>query len=149
MPNSIKRTTTGDTLQLQVTISARKAGLVEETADGELARSEEAYVYGFRDVLLAVGIDSVSVPDRASLVAYAAKRLQSLHGGHRASVTIAGNGYQVRLPDCRTAGFSQGETAPVLPAGGVLVIHREDRRREDAREIQKYRIRQTGQETLG
>gem|GEM_PF-6963354 len=107
------------------------------------------YVYGFRGVFIPVGIDSVSVRDRAKLVVYAAKRLQSLHGGHRASVTVAGNGYQVRLPDCQAAGFSQEETVPVLPADGVLVVHREDRRQEDAREIQTARIRQTGQETLG
>jgi len=120
MPNAIKQS--GEGLALQVTKPARSAGLVEENADGEPTRRAAVLVYAFDDVLLVVDVDRVAVADRAELVASAARDTKSIYRAARASIQIAGNGYQVNLPPAEDAGFEEGDPAPVHPAPGVLVI---------------------------
>ncbi len=60
---------------------------------------------------------------RANLVASAARDTGSVYPGGRATVEVAGNGYQVQLPGCADAGFEEGDNAPVLTALGLLLIH--------------------------
>lgn len=137
MANSIKTSAAG--LALQVTKPARQAELVLEDADGNAIRRADVYVYGVDDLLLVVDAERVSIADRAALVATAARDTESLHRGAAASVTAAGNGYQVQLPGCRAAGFTVGDTAPVVAAQGMLVVHDGTQRRlaEDLRAIRQ------------
>jgi hypothetical protein len=120
MPNAIKRS--GEGLALQVTKPARAAGLVEEDVDGEPTRRAEVLVYAFDDTLLVVDVDRVTVADRAELVASAARDTKSIYRAARARLQIAGHGYQVNLPPAEDAGFEEGDSAPVHPAPGLLVI---------------------------
>jgi hypothetical protein len=120
MPNSIKRS--GEGLALQVTKPARAASFVEENADGEPTRRAEVLVYAFDDTLLVVDVDRVAVADRAELVASATRDTRSIYRAARASLQVAGNGYQVNLPPAEDAGFEEGDSAPVHPAHGVLVV---------------------------
>lgn len=120
MPNAIKRS--GEGLALQVTKPARAADLVEENADGEPTRRAEVLVYAFDDTLLVVDAERVAIADRAELVASAARDTKSIYRAAGSSIQIAGHGYQVHLPPAEDAGFEEGNTAPVHPAPGVLVI---------------------------
>jgi hypothetical protein len=124
--NSIK--TSADGLALQVTKPARQAGLVVEDADGNWTQLADVYAYGFDDLLLVID-QSVSMRHRAELVSSAAGDTGSIHVGYPASVTEAGNGYQVQLPGCKAAGFTKGDRAPVHTAPGLLVIHDGTQRR--------------------
>jgi len=121
MPNSIKRSAGG--LALQVTKPARQAELVVEDSDGTATRRAEAHIYGFDGLLLVVDSENVAMNHRAELVAAAAGDTDSIHRGGKATVEIAGNGYQIQLPGCREAGFEVGDTAPVRAKKGVLMIH--------------------------
>ena len=121
MPNSIKRSAGG--LALQITKPARQAELVVEDSDGTATRRAEAHIYGFDGLLLVVDSENVAMNHRAELVAAAAGDTASIHRGGRATVEIAGNGYQIQLPGCREAGFEVGDTAPVRAKKGVLMIH--------------------------
>lgn len=121
MANDIK--TASDGLALQVTKPARKAELVRENTDGDPTRLAEVYVYGVDDLLLVIDYGRVSASARAELVASAARDTKSLHQGGKASLSEAGNGYQVHLPGAHDAGFRLGDTAPVTATRGVLVIH--------------------------
>ena len=121
MANSIKNS--GGGLALQVTNPAREAGFVDESPDGDATRLAEVYVYGFENLLLVVDAERVSTVDRAALVASAARDTDSIYEGARAELEVAGNGYQVQLPGCRTAGFEPGTRAPVITAAGALIIH--------------------------
>lgn len=121
MTNSIKES--GDGLALQITKPARASGLVEEDAEGDPTRRAGVYVYGFDGVLLVFDAERVSVSDRAEIVATAAGDTGSIHRGATASVKAAGNGYQVQLPGCRSAGFELDDKAPVATAEGLVVIH--------------------------
>ena len=121
MPNSIKRSAGG--LALQVTKPARQAELVVEDSDGTATRRAEAHIYGFDGLLLVVDSENVAMNHRAELVAAAAGDTASIHRGGKATVEIAGNGYQIQLPGCREAGFEVGDTAPVRAKKGVLMIH--------------------------
>jgi hypothetical protein len=121
MANQIKESSDG--LALQVTLPARDAGLVKENADGDPEWLAGVYVYGFDGVLVVVDAEKVSAGDRADLVATAAEATGSVHRGAAASLAEAGNGYQVQLPGCRSAGFSSGDKAPVHSGRGVLVVH--------------------------
>ena len=49
-------------------------------------------------------------------------KTKSIYRAARASIQIAGHGYQVNLPPAEDAGFSEGDSAPVHPAPGLLVI---------------------------
>ena len=120
MPNIIKQS--GEGLALQVTKPARAASLVEENADGEPTRRAGVLVYAFDEMLLVVDVDRVAVSDRAELVASAARDTKSIYRAGASSIQIAGHGYQVHLPPAEDAGFEEGDTAPVHPAPGVLVI---------------------------
>ena len=128
MVNSIKESADG--LALQITKPARQAGLVTESAAGDVVDMAEVFVYGFDDLLMVVDANGVSDNDRALLVSLAARKSRSVYGGHRSAVTTAGNGYQVQLPGASDAGFSAGDTAPVHTAQGVLFILRDGRQRE-------------------
>jgi len=121
MVNSVKES--GGGLALQVTREARDAGLVEENADGDATRLAGVYVYGFDGLLVVLDAERVSAADRAALVASAADDTNSIHRGDTAEVAVRGNGYQVQLPGCRTAGFRQGDDGHVVTAPGLLVIH--------------------------
>ena len=121
MPNSIKRSAGG--LALQITKPARQAELVVEDSDGTATRRAEAHIYGFDGLLLVVDSENVAMNHRAELVAAAAGDTDSIHRGGKATVEIAGNGYQIQLPGCREAGFEVGDTAPVRAKKGVLMIH--------------------------
>jgi hypothetical protein len=125
MPNAIKRS--GEGLALQVTKPARAAGFVEENADGEPTRRAAVLVYAFDDTLLVFDADRVAVADRAELVASAARDTKSIYRAARASIQIAGHGYQVNLPPAEDAGFEEGDSAPAHPAPGVLVITTDER----------------------
>jgi hypothetical protein len=125
MANSIKESADG--LALQVTREARTAGLVTEDADGNATRLAGVYVYGFDDVLVVVDAQRITAGDRADLVATAADATESIHRGESASIAEAGNGYQVQLPGCKSAGLSRGDTAPVHAGQGILVIHNGNR----------------------
>ena len=126
MPNALKQR--GEGLALQVTKPARAVGLVEENVDGEPTRRVAVLVYAFDDTLLVVDIDRVSVADRAELVASAARDTESIYRAGKASIQVAGNGYQVNLPPAEDAGFDEGDPAPVHTAPGLLVITTDDRR---------------------
>ena len=119
--NSIKKGG-GDDVRLQITGPAREAGLVRENAEGEWTALSDVYVWGFDGLLLVIG-DDVDMAYRADLVSKAAGYTESVHGGYRATVSEAGNGYQVQLPGARSAGFEVGDDAPVVTADSVLVIH--------------------------
>jgi hypothetical protein len=135
MVNAIKDS--GGGLALQVTTEARDAGLVEENTDGDATRLADVYVYGFEKLLLVIDLDRVTAKHRSELVAVAARDTDSIYHGARASVKIAGHGYQVQLPGCRAAGFHIDDQAPVSSLPGVLVIHDESNTRlaEDLRTI--------------
>jgi len=121
MVNSVKGS--GGGLALQVTREARDAGLVEENADGDATRLAGVYVYGFDGLLLVFDGEHVSTSERAALVATATTVTDSIHRGEAASIETAGNGYQVQLPGCKSAGFRAGDDAPVATAPGLLVVH--------------------------
>ena len=124
MVNSIKQSAEG--LALQITKPAREAGLVVEGSDGTATRRAEVYVYGFDDLLLLIDAKHVAVNHRAELVSTAASDTDSIHCGAKATVEIAGNGYQIQLPGCTDAGFARGDTAPITVGDGILVIHNRD-----------------------
>jgi len=111
-------------LALQVTREARDgAEMVTEDGDGNATRLPTVYVYGFDGLLVVLDAERVSAADRAALVASAADDTNSIHRGDTAEVSVRGNGYQVQLPGCRTAGFREGDDAAVATAPGLLVIH--------------------------
>ena len=120
-PNAIKKGG-GDDVRLQITKPARAAGLVRENSEGEWTALSDVHVWGFDGLLLVIG-DDVDMAYRADLVSKAAGYTESVHGGYRATVSEAGNGYQVQLPGARSAGFEVGDDAPVVTADSVLVIH--------------------------
>ena len=121
MVNSIKQSAGG--LALQITQPARDAEMVVEDTEGNATRRAEVYVYGFDGILLLIDKENVATTHRAELVASAAGDTESIHRGEKATVEIAGNGYQVQLPGCRVAGFEIGDNAPVTVEKGVIVIH--------------------------
>lgn len=121
MTNSIKES--GGGLALQVTTPAREAGFVEEDAEGDATRLAGVYVYGFDGLLVVIDAEQVSTPDRGEIVATATTATDSIHRGEAATIEIAGNGYQVQLPGAESAGFTVGDTAPVVISPGLLVIH--------------------------
>jgi len=120
MVNSIKESADG--LALQVTKEARKAGLVQEDTDGNPTDLSDVYVWGFDDLLLVIR-ESMDMGRRADLVSAAAGDTGSVHGGYPSTLAVAGNGYQVQLPGCKTAGFFEGDDGHVRATDGVLFIH--------------------------
>jgi hypothetical protein len=120
MVNSIKESADG--LALQVTREARKAGLVQEDADGNPTGLSDVTVWGFDDLLLVIG-DYVAMGHRADLVSTAAGDTGSVHAGRSSTLAVAGNGYQVQLPGCQAAGFTKGDDGHVRAGDGVLFIH--------------------------
>jgi len=121
MVNSVKQFGSG--LALQVTREARDAGLVEENADGDATRLADVFVYGFDGLLLVFDAERVSTSERAALVATATTVTNSIHRGEATELVVRGNGYQVQLLGCKSAGFREGDDAPVTTAPGLLVIH--------------------------
>jgi hypothetical protein len=103
--------------------------MVFEDADGGATRLADVYVYGFDNLLAVVDADNVSASDRAELVAPAARDTDSIHRGTATSVQIAGNGYQLQLPGCEAAGFSEDDRTPVIPAQDLLIVHDGTQRR--------------------
>lgn len=121
MVNSIKQSAGG--LALQITQPGRDAEMVVEDTEGNATRRGEVYVYGFDGLLLLIDKENVATSHRAELVASAAGDTDSIHRGEKATVEIAGNGYQIQLPGSREAGFEIGDTAPVTVEKGVIVVH--------------------------
>lgn len=105
-----------------MTREARDAGLVTEDSDGNATDLSDVYVYGFDGLLVVIGA-AVDAGDRAELVATAARDTGSVHEGSMSTLAVAGNGYQVQLPGCKTTGFTQGDAGHVRAADGVLFIH--------------------------
>ena len=83
-----------------------------------------------------VGVPTVAV------VAAAARDTDSIHRGATASVQIAGNGYQVQLPGCKDAGFTEGDRAPAVPGEGILLVHDGSQRRlvEDLKQLRQAQV---------
>jgi len=125
MPNRIK-SSGADGLALQVTNSARSAGLVEENSEGDATYLAEVRVFGFDHLLLVIDRNQVRTEDTAELVVAVAQDTKSVYRAMDATVQIAGNGYQVQLPPAVDAGFSEGDRAPCHSAPGVLAISRDD-----------------------
>jgi hypothetical protein len=121
MVNSIKQSAGG--LALQITQPARDAEMVVEDTEGNATRRGEVYVYGFDGLLLLIDKENIATSHRAELVASAAGDTDSIHRGEKATVEIAGNGYQIQLPGCREAGFEIGDTALATVEKGVIVVH--------------------------
>jgi hypothetical protein len=111
-----------DDLRLQVTKPARQAGLVNEGPDGEPGYMAEVYVYSF-DGLLVILDKKVHMGRRADIISKAAGATESMHGGIPAKLAQAGNGYQVNLPEARTAGFEVKQDVLVRDSDAMLVIH--------------------------
>jgi hypothetical protein len=94
-------------LAIQVTEVARDNGFIWENDEGRVTkRAEDLYVYTFDALCLIINTDLVDGPDRAELVAMAARETESIYSGVAATVADAGNGYKVALPDATRAGFS-------------------------------------------
>jgi hypothetical protein len=125
MANRIK-SSGADGLALQVTKSARSAGLVEEDSEGDATYLADVRVFAFDHLLLVIDRTQVRTDDTAELVVAAAQDTKSMYRGIDATVQIAGNGYQVQLPPAVDAGFSEGDRAPCHSAPGVLTISRDD-----------------------
>ena len=125
MTNRIK-SSGADGLALQVTKSARSAGLVEEGSEGDATYLADVRVFAFDHLLLAIDRTQVRTEDTAELVVAAAQDTKSMYRGIDATVQIAGNGYQVQLPPAVDAGFGEGDRAPCHSAPGVLAISRDD-----------------------
>ncbi|WP_083252707.1 hypothetical protein [Haladaptatus sp. W1] len=147
MANSIKRS--GDGLALQITKSARAAGLVEETEDGNASYRADIRVHAFCDLLLIVDLDRVNEEDEAEMVATTIRDTKTAYQSINAGVHIAGEGYQVHLPVANDAGFEIGDIAPVHPAPNVLVISVKGstdsvRLAKDLVSIRKEQVRSSG-----
>jgi hypothetical protein len=117
--NQIKKSADG--LALQMTREARKAGLVKEHSDGDATLSDVA-VWAVDDLLMVIDT-SVAMEHQADLVSAATSETDSIHAGRSSRLAVAGNGYQVQLPGCRPAGFSEGDDTYVHARPGVLLIH--------------------------
>lgn len=142
MPNSIKRSG-ADGVALQVTKWARAAEMVEENSNDEATRLADVRVYAFDHVLLVVDLERVDVRHIAELVESAAGDTESIYRAWDASLQISGGGYQVQLPPAKDAGFTEGDTAPVHPAPGVMVIakNRSVRLAQDLVSIREEQVR--------
>jgi hypothetical protein len=138
MVNSIKPSGGGDGLALQVTEAVRRAGLVEESPPENPSEDDSppyptylaaVRVHAVENVLLVVDRDTDRVPEAAAaeLVASAIRDTGTARDAGTARVQESGHGYQLQLPTARDAGFREGDRAPVQPAPGVLVVHRDDR----------------------
>lgn len=134
-----------DGLTLQVTQSAKDAGLVIEDiegtsdikdssgkfigqdASGEITRRAGVYVYGFDNLLLVVDAERerVSMTDRAEIVATAARETGSIHRGGVSSITQSDDEYEMVLPGpgCTDAGLDTGDRMSIQSAYGVLILH--------------------------
>ena len=115
-----------DGLALQVTKSARSAGLVEEGSEGDSTYLANVRVFAFDHLLLVIDRTQVRTEDTAELVVAAAQDTKSMYRGIDATVQIAGNGYQVQLLPAVDAGFGEGDRAPCRSAPGVLALSRDD-----------------------
>jgi len=140
MVNRIKNSG-ADGLALQVTKQARSAGLVIERGEDRVDRAE-VRVFSFRELLLVVDQD---LPDHhvATLVASATRDTESIYRSLDATLSRAGNGFQVQLPPAEDAGFEVGDRGPVLTAPGILVIHTKESVRL-ANDLVAMRREQTG-----
>lgn len=123
MANAIKES--GDGVALQITKPAREAGLVEETddSDGKTATYRATTrVHAFDGLLLVVDVDEVDPENEADLVATAARDTSSVYRTMKATVQIAGHGYQLQLPTATDAGFQKGDTPATVTAPGMLIL---------------------------
>lgn len=118
--NSIK--SSGEGAALQVTGSARAAGLVEENEEGDATRLAKVRVHAFEGLLLAVDVEKVANEEEADLVAVAARDTGTAFRADDSQVQIAGHGYQLQLPPYEDAGFSVGDSVPCQPGPNILSI---------------------------
>jgi len=120
-------------LAIQVTVLARDNGFIREDEEGNVRhRATEIYSYSFDGLILLVDTERVESPDRAELVAAAARDSGSIHYGGMTAISDAGNGYKVQLPGAVPAGFAHTDGgADVHTAGGdgLLFVYRQDQRR--------------------
>jgi hypothetical protein len=150
MANSIKKN--DETPALQVTKSARAAGLAEEASGDDLTGADRweslanVRVYGFDSLMLVLNHEKMNRRDVAELVATAASDTGSIHKGLDASVRVAGNGCMVSLPGMYETGFRVGDTAPVHPAPDMLVVHDSGDRQRLATDLVTIRKQQSDQD---
>ena len=120
-PNRIKRS--GGGLALQITQPARAAGLVTETADGDLRETADVFVVAVDDTILVGNRDTVTGRERVELITPLARDAESLHRIVYTRIQPEGHGYQVQLPNAADAGFATGDRAPVVAGDDILIIH--------------------------
>ncbi|MDL0118501.1 hypothetical protein PNQ29_03320 [Halobacterium salinarum] len=120
MANAIKKS--GDGLALQITRSARAATLVDEDDNNTATRLAKTRIHAFEGLLVAVDVDRVPDDVEADLVATAATDTNTAYRAVTATIQIAGNGYQLQLPNAVDAGLDEGDTPTVTTAPGVLII---------------------------
>ncbi|MDL0137974.1 hypothetical protein PNP85_00390 [Halobacterium salinarum] len=120
MANAIKKS--GDGLALQITRPARTATLVAEDNDNTTTRLARTRIHAFDGLLVAIDVDRVPDGAEAELVATAAADTNTAYRAVTAAIQIAGNGYQLQLPNTVDAGLHEGDTPTVTTAPGVLII---------------------------
>lgn len=120
MANAIKKS--GDGLALQITRLARAATLVAEDDNNTATRLARTRIHAFEGLLVAVDVDRVPDGDEADLVATAAADTNTAYRAVTAHIQIAGNGYQLQLPNAVDAGLREGDTPTITTAPGVLMI---------------------------
>lgn len=138
MVNTIKDRSEG--LALQVTIPARKAGLVEEDNDGETTRRADVRVYSFEGLLLVVDREKMDEAHIVELLKAGAGDTKTARQAIDATIQTSGNGYQVQLPPARDAGFREGDPAPCHPAPNQLVISKNSLRNEEHGQAKPGRV---------
>lgn len=136
MANQIKTVGGSGTIGLQVTKEVRDAELVEEReveTDGNREWSKEptyradVRVFAFDNHLLVVDLDRMNTDEIAEIVSKTASATESIYRASDSSVQTKGHGYMVALPPARDAGFSPGESAPVVALPNMMVILRKTR----------------------
>lgn len=120
MANAIKKS--GDRLALQIIRPARVATLVDEDDTNTATRLAKTRIHAFDSLLVAVDVDRVPDGAEAELVATAAADTNTAYRAVTAHVQIAGNGYQLQLPNAVDAGLHEGDTPTITTAPGILII---------------------------
>jgi hypothetical protein len=118
--NAIKKS--GDGLALQITRPAQAASFVAEDDNNTATRLARTRIHAFAGLLVAIDVDRVPDGAESELVATAAADTKTAYRAVTAHVQIAGNGYQLQLPNAEDAGLHEGDTPSITTAAGVLII---------------------------
>lgn len=144
--NRIKKSSGG--LALQITKPARQAGFVIEDNDGLATRRADVLVYGFDNLILLFDKSHASAENRSDIIKKAVDGTQSIHRGEKATVEMAGNGYQIQLPGCQEAGINKGDTLSILVADGLVILFSKKRDRDLATDLLRTRQKQIKNNSL-